>query len=160
MKVAQSCPTLWGPMNYTVQGILQARMLEWVTFPFARGSSQTRDWTQVSCIAGGFFTNWAIREAQHYLWLLTLLVTCYLFICLNFASPGHCPRLTHMKLLILLNSEIIFQNRGIKLYFQPVFSLDGGDFQFFHLKTQCYNENVETHAFSTAAFKFLAKQIP
>ena len=103
VKVTQSCPTLWDPMDYTVHGILQARILEWVAFPFFRGSSQARDWTQVSCIAadslpaepqgspsilewaaypfssrssrprnqtriscivGGFFTNWAIREAQ------------------------------------------------------------------------------------------------
>ena len=50
-------------LDYTVHGILQARILEWVAFPFSRGSSQPRDWTQVSRIAGGFFTNWAIREA-------------------------------------------------------------------------------------------------
>ena len=37
-------------------GILQARILEWGAFPFSRGSSQPRDRTQVSCIAGGFFT--------------------------------------------------------------------------------------------------------
>ena len=36
-KVAQSCPTLWDPMDYTVLGILQARILEWVAFPFSRG---------------------------------------------------------------------------------------------------------------------------
>ena len=42
---------------------LQARILEWVAFPFSRGSSQPRDWTQVSRIAGRFFTNWTIREA-------------------------------------------------------------------------------------------------
>ena len=40
--------------------------LEWVAFPFSRGSSQPRDQTQVSCIAGGFFTSWATREAQEY----------------------------------------------------------------------------------------------
>jgi len=45
-------------------GILQARILEWVAVPFSRGSSQPRDRTQVSHIAGGFFTNWATREAQ------------------------------------------------------------------------------------------------
>ena len=39
------------------------RILEWVAYPFSSGSSQPRDWTRVSCIAGGFFTNWAIREA-------------------------------------------------------------------------------------------------
>ena len=39
VKVAQSCPTLWDPTDYTVHGILQARILEWVAFPFSRGSS-------------------------------------------------------------------------------------------------------------------------
>ena len=47
------------PRTVTVHGILQARTLEWVVFPFSRGSSQPRDWTQVSRIAGGFFTSWA-----------------------------------------------------------------------------------------------------
>ena len=64
VKVAQSCLTLYNPMDYTVHGILQARIMELVAVPFSRGSSQPRDWTQVSCIAGRFFTNWVIREAQ------------------------------------------------------------------------------------------------
>ena len=55
---------LGNPMNYTVHGVLQARILEWAAFPFSRGSSQPRDQTQVSCIAGGFFTSWASREAH------------------------------------------------------------------------------------------------
>ena len=62
LKVAQSCPILCNPMDYTAQGILQARLLEWIAFPFSRGSSQPRDRTQVSCIAGRFFTSWATRE--------------------------------------------------------------------------------------------------
>ena len=49
---------------WTVHGILQARILEWVAFPFSRGSSRPRNWTRVSCIAGGFFTSWATREAE------------------------------------------------------------------------------------------------
>ena len=53
VKVAQWCPTLCD----------QARILEWVAFPFSRGSSQPRGQTQVSCIASRFFTNWTIREA-------------------------------------------------------------------------------------------------
>ena len=56
MKVALLCPTLCDPMDYTVHGILQARVLEWVDFPFSKGSSQPRDRTQVSQIAGRFFT--------------------------------------------------------------------------------------------------------
>ena len=42
------------------------RILEWVAFPFSSGSSWPRDLTRVSLIAGGFFTNWAIREAPNY----------------------------------------------------------------------------------------------
>ena len=57
MKVAQSCPTLCNPMGYTVHGILQTRILEWVAFPFSRVSSQPRDWAQVSHIVGRFFTS-------------------------------------------------------------------------------------------------------
>ena len=64
MKVAQSCPTLCDPMDYTVHGILQARILEWIAIPFSRGSSQPRDWTQVPHVVGGFFTSWATREAN------------------------------------------------------------------------------------------------
>ena len=99
VKVNQLCPTLCDPMNYTVHGILQTRILECVAFPFSRGifptqesnpgllhcrqilyqlsrkgnrgilewgacpfssgSSWPRKWTGISCIAGGFFTNWA-----------------------------------------------------------------------------------------------------
>ena len=87
---AISLVVLWSEshsvMSHTVPGILQARILEWVAFPFSRGSSQPRDWTPrilewvaypffsgsswprnrttVSCIAGRFFTNWAIKEAH------------------------------------------------------------------------------------------------
>ena len=64
MKVAQGCLTLCDPMDYTVQGILQARILEWVAYPFSSGSSWPRNQTGASCIEGGFFTNWAMREAQ------------------------------------------------------------------------------------------------
>ena len=64
VKVAQSCPTLCDPMDYTVPGILQARILEWVAFPFSRGSSQPSNRTGVSCTADWFFTDWHIREAH------------------------------------------------------------------------------------------------
>ena len=66
MKAAQLCSTLCDPMDYP--WILQARILEWVAFPFSRGFSQPRDRTQVSHIAGGFFTNWATREAKINMW--------------------------------------------------------------------------------------------
>ena len=53
-------------MDYTVHGILQARILEWVAFPFPRGFSQPRDRTQVSHIVGEFLISWATMEAQEY----------------------------------------------------------------------------------------------
>ena len=72
VKVVQLCLTLCNPMDYTVHRILQARILKWVAFPFSSRSSQPRNRTRVSCIAGGSFTNWAIREAQWILeWILT-----------------------------------------------------------------------------------------
>ena len=63
---SESCSALSDICNskdYTVHGILQARILEWVAFLFSMGSPQPRDWTQVSSIAGRFFTSWATREA-------------------------------------------------------------------------------------------------
>ena len=57
VKVAELCPTLCNPVDYTVHGILQAKILEWVAFPFSRGSSQPRDQTQVTHTAGRLFTS-------------------------------------------------------------------------------------------------------
>ena len=69
VKIAQSCPTLATPCTvelpgFSVHGILQARILEWVAISFSRASSQPRNRTQVSCIVGRFFTNWAMGEAH------------------------------------------------------------------------------------------------
>ena len=69
MLVVQSRPTLCDPMDYSLPGssvceILQARTLEWVVIPFSRGPSQPRDQTQVSCIAGRFFTIWAMKQVN------------------------------------------------------------------------------------------------
>ena len=81
------------PMDYIVHGILQARILEWVAFPFSGGSSQPRDRTQVSCFAGRFFTSWATREAQKMTnipllcsyWPHRVCYTCVTCFCLDCA---------------------------------------------------------------------------
>ena len=57
MKVTQSYVTLCNPVDYTVYGILQARILEWVAFPFYKGIFLTQGLNQVSHIAGRFFTS-------------------------------------------------------------------------------------------------------
>ena len=69
VKWSQSCPTLCDPMDCSlpgssVHGILQARILEWASIPFSRGSSQPRARTQVFCITSRFFTIWVTSEAQ------------------------------------------------------------------------------------------------
>ena len=73
-KWSCSVVSLWdsmdgSPPGSSVQGIFQARILEWVAISFSRGSSQLRDWTWVSCIAGRLSTVWATREPPSYLYV-------------------------------------------------------------------------------------------
>ena len=73
-KVTQSCPTLCDPMDcslpgFSVHGIFQARVLEWVAISFSRGSSQPRDWTQVSLIVG----KWLYSQAHSFIYLGNIL---------------------------------------------------------------------------------------
>ena len=68
-EAAQSCLTLCDPMDcslpgFSVHGIFQARILEWVAISFSRRSSGPRNWTRVSHIVGRHFTVWATREVQ------------------------------------------------------------------------------------------------
>jgi len=63
-EVKESCPTLWDPMDYTVHGILQARILEGVAFLFSRGSSQPRDWTQMEMATHSSTLAWKIPRME------------------------------------------------------------------------------------------------
>ena len=85
-SVTQSCVTLCNPMDCSlpgssVHGILQARILEWLAIPFSRGSSQPRNQTRVSCIAGRFFTIWATRDACHHLVYGNNIITMLCYLC-------------------------------------------------------------------------------
>ena len=82
--VIQSCLTLCDPLDCSppgssVHGILQARILDWVAFPFSRGSSWPKRQTCDSCIAGRFFTIWAVREAHVYM-CISVCVYMYTFL--------------------------------------------------------------------------------
>ena len=71
-EVAQSCPTLCEPIDYSlpgssVHGISQAIVLEWIAISFSRGSSQPRARTVVSCFVDGSVTVWATKERRSYL---------------------------------------------------------------------------------------------
>ena len=82
-----SCVWLFATPRCTVHGILQARILEWVAFPFSRESSQPTDWTQVSQIADGFFTSWATREARVCVCVCVCVYTKKIYLLLsNFES--------------------------------------------------------------------------
>ena len=89
--MSDSCDTMECRLpGSPVHGILQAKILEWVAISFSRGSSQPRDQTQVSCIAGRFFTHLAIRKA------LTDLFT-YLFLPLTPPSKPYELSVTKNK---------------------------------------------------------------
>ena len=85
-EVAQSCPTLCDSMNcslpsFSIHGLFQARVLEWTAISFSRGSSQPRDRTWVSCIAGRCFTVWATREAPIYIYKYLLYICMCVCVC-------------------------------------------------------------------------------
>ena len=85
---ALSCPTLCNPVDCSspgssIHGILRARILEWVAISFCRGSSQPRDRTQVSCIAGRRFNLWATREAYTDIHIYVHYVYIFIYIHSN-----------------------------------------------------------------------------
>ena len=109
--VAQSCPTLCSPVDCSPTGsfvhrFLQAKILEWVAISSSKGSSQPRDQTQVSCIAGRFFIIWAKREVHIYLSIylsIHIHTMIYRYINISIISLfeflderiwGQCPELT------------------------------------------------------------------
>ena len=126
VKVTQSCQTLWDPRDYTVHGILQARILECVAFPSSRGSSQPRDQTQVSCIASRLLTNWAIREAYQssaYLRLLIFLLAVLIPVC-DSSSPAFCMIYSAYKLnkqVTIYSLDILLSQFGTSWLFHVQF---------------------------------------
>ena len=83
-------------------------ILHWVAYPFSRGSSKPRNWTRISCFAGGFFTSWATREAPVY--VMSLLFASYAAVfkgsantCLR-AGPTEDQVVKEAKLVLLFIS--------------------------------------------------------
>ena len=87
---------------WILQSMEFSRILEWVAFPFSRGSFQPRNGTRVSYIAGGFFTNWAIREIHHGDWLrLWVLSVKNPFICHSYCL------ICRVSLRICIKQELV-----------------------------------------------------
>ena len=103
-------PTDCSPPGFSVHRILQARILEWVAIFSSRGSSLPRDWiriSSVSCIAGGFFTSWAMWEAPIWPTIAKQMLN-HGYITLAFKGLFiKWPQSTHPT-----NSSLIFQNRS------------------------------------------------
>ena len=79
VSVALSCPTLCHPVDcslpgFSVHGILQTRILDWVAISFSRASSPPRDWTHVSSIVSRLCTIWATRAACNNLGKIVVLL--------------------------------------------------------------------------------------
>ena len=120
-------------MNYTVHEILQASILEWVAFPFSSGSSWPRDPTRVSCIAGGFFTNWAISYICKDIYckcLAWILKRAYMLSCAGLLAPHWtvafrflCPGDFSVK-----NAEV-----GCHFLLQGIFMIQRSNLQLLHL---------------------------
>ena len=100
VKVAQSCLSLCNPMDYTVHGILQTRILNWVAVPFSKGSSQLRDQTQLSWISCRFFTSWASREGYKHFYY----------------PQKHSPHSLGSRCLFLLYPRTLLRRRDKKAF--------------------------------------------
>ena len=137
MLVAQSCPILCDPTNcslpgFSVHGILQARILEWIAIPFSRGSSWPRDRSLVSCIAGRFFTVWATGKSLSILiknqlavnvWAYFCTLSSVLFICISVLLPvpccfDYCSFVVNYQLRSTLSNFGLF-SRWFSLFWAP-----------------------------------------
>ena len=93
--LSQSCLTICdsmdsSPPGSSIHGLLQARVLEWVAISSSRGPSPPRDWTQVSHIAGRFFTVWATKEALLFLLICKRLYHRTQRVCILNSSTASC----------------------------------------------------------------------
>ena len=137
VKETQSCTTLCHPMHYTVHGILQAGIQEWVDLP--RGSSQTRDRTQVSCTVDGLFTIGPQGKPQNTgLGSLSLLRQMFLIQESNWGLL-HCRRILY---------QLSYQeNPSLSVHLTP----------FSHLQHQIIDNDMEYTQFSDPSFSYLFK---
>ena len=119
MLVTQLCLTLYDPSGYSIHGILQTRIPEWVAMPFYRGFSWPRDWTQISCIAGRFFSIWATRKHL-------LFSFCWLFfLSYSLSAPLFCSCFPPSCFLGVLQWHALISFSS-STYILWVFSLWGG----------------------------------
>ena len=154
--------TLCDPRDYTVHGILQARILKRVAFPFSRGSSQPRDRTQVPHVAGGIFTSWATmcviikvllvsQLAPPALWGESLTVTAESTLCLSPWSRGVAPgrsSFTTGKYLSLWLSVLSSYMTPSCFYFSVCENLDTCGSSFLMVRLTSFSRDIRVTFFS------------
>ena len=118
VKVTQSSLALCDPKDHilpssSIQGILQTSILEWVDIPFSRGSFRPRDWTQVSFIAGRFFTIQATRKAHMYIeiWckIIKLSSTGACLVIIQHSSTHLTKRIRIMMIIAIIRLDNTFR---------------------------------------------------
>ena len=117
-EITQSCPTLCDPVDgslpgSSINGILQARILEWVSISISRGSSQPRDWTHVSCIGRRFFE--APGKTQTF--LKYLFIPKYLLIWIFLHFFGLVLKRNNLTLILLKAPPKWFLKLWLTLHF-------------------------------------------
>ena len=124
VKVAQSCPSLCDPMDYTVHGILQARILEWVAFPFSRGSFQPTDRTQVSHKNTGVGSLSLLQQIFPAQELNQDLLYCrWILYQLSHQGSLEPSRVGAFINYFKINSGCIYNPHEAELYYAPVLTL-------------------------------------
>ena len=157
-EVAQSCPTLWDAVDcslpgFSVHGILQARILEWITISFSRGSSQPRDQTWVSLIGSRCFNLRATRDWLIQIYEINLWQCSRLIYLLQMAIPIVSTPLPHFQQLIplrLLSSNLAVSGKPLRLAAFKIYSI-----QWISKHLLCHWENS-----SILVLKSMKRQIP
>ena len=109
----------YSPPGSSVHGILQVRIIEWVAIPFSRGSSQPRDRTQVSHIAGRFFTIWATREVHEsirQMWIYSQALSLTSYVTLDKVFNLAEPQFSHLQHKLIINSNDWWEGKNDMLY--------------------------------------------
>ena len=127
--VSQSCPVLCDPVNcslgFSVHGIFQASILEWVAIPFSRGSFWPRDWIWVSCAAGRFFIFWVTREAYIYPYIyiyMCIYICIYMYVCIYIYAYTYVYIYTHVYIPSYIHIYIYIYIKYTHTYIIPYYT--------------------------------------
>ena len=113
----------WRQILYQLSYQGSPKILEWVTYPFSRKSSQPRNPTRISCLAGGFFISWTIREALTMLNLCRLLQKCetkkYINKVKTYSNKEYKRKKNYCFETVIIFKHYLYQNWNWVIFFFP-----------------------------------------